>query len=88
MNIHRYYCLAQLEQPCLGKNPGFMSTSRKRRTSQHSIKKIHCELLTHSMLSITAPYTYDARHHAHPCIKYYYTVLTDMHSTMETLGEK
>jgi hypothetical protein len=41
MNIHRYYCLGQLEQPCLGKNPGFMSTSRKRRTSQHSIKKIH-----------------------------------------------
>ena len=43
MNIHRYYCLEQLEQPCLGKNPGFMSTSRKRRTSQHSSKKIHCE---------------------------------------------
>ena len=43
MNIHRYYCLGQLEQPCLGKNPGFMSTSRRRRTSQHSIKKIHCK---------------------------------------------
>ncbi|CAI8027711.1 Rho guanine nucleotide exchange factor 12 [Geodia barretti] len=41
MNIHRYYCLGQLEHPCLGKNPGFMSTSRKRRIPQHSTKKIH-----------------------------------------------
>jgi hypothetical protein len=40
MNLHRYYCLSQLEQPCLGKNPGFMSTSRRRRSSHHCVKKI------------------------------------------------
>ena len=57
MNIHRYYCLGQLEHPCLGKNPGFMSTSRKRRIPQHSTKKIHCERVmqdkyAHSQYSI------------------------------------
>ena len=41
MNIHRYYCVSQLEQPCVGRISGGMS-SKRRRASQPN-RKISCE---------------------------------------------